>query len=135
MLVEKQKAERRQGYCAMCVSRCGSIGVIEDGRLAALEPDPSHPTGKALCAKGRAAPELIYHPDRLRVPMRNVGSRNSPRWRELSWDDALATNVARLGENRAAGEAHDESARRGPGAPVQEDLAAWSVPPSGRRVL
>ena len=25
-------------------------------------------SGKALCAKGRAAPELVYHPDRLLKP-------------------------------------------------------------------
>ena len=36
--------ERIPGYCAMCVSRCGSIAVVENGRFIALEPDPSHPT-------------------------------------------------------------------------------------------
>ena len=38
--------ERIHGYCALCVSRCGSIAVVEDGRFVALEPDPSHPTGR-----------------------------------------------------------------------------------------
>ena len=52
-------------YCALCISRCGSIAVVENGRFVALEPDPSHPTGRAICAKGRAAPELVDHPDRL----------------------------------------------------------------------
>ena len=58
--------ERIPTYCALCVSRCGAIAVVDDGRFVALEPDPSHPTGQALCAKGRAAPELVYHADRLR---------------------------------------------------------------------
>jgi hypothetical protein len=49
--------ERIPVYCALCVSRCGALAVVEGGRFVALEPDPSHPTGKALCAKGRAAPE------------------------------------------------------------------------------
>ena len=44
------------GYCGMCIARCGSVAVIDDGRFVALEPDPTHPTGQALCAKGRAAP-------------------------------------------------------------------------------
>jgi predicted molibdopterin-dependent oxidoreductase YjgC len=57
--------ERKQGHCALCIARCGSVAVIRDGCFVALEPDPSHPTGQALCAKGRAAPELVYHPDRL----------------------------------------------------------------------
>jgi hypothetical protein len=29
--------------------------VVENGRFVALEPDPSYPTGTALCAKERAA--------------------------------------------------------------------------------
>ena len=51
------------GYCGLCISRCGSVARVEDGRFVALESDPSHPTGQALCAKGRAAPELVSRPD------------------------------------------------------------------------
>jgi hypothetical protein len=36
----------------------GKSIVFENGRFVALEPYPSHPTGKALCAKGQACPEL-----------------------------------------------------------------------------
>jgi len=39
-------------FCPLCTSRCGCEAVVQNGRLVALEPDPSHPTGKALCAKG-----------------------------------------------------------------------------------
>ena len=65
----RQTIERIPGYCALCTSSCGCISVVEDGRLVAVEPDPSHPTGKALCGKGRAAPELVYHEDRLLHPL------------------------------------------------------------------
>jgi anaerobic selenocysteine-containing dehydrogenase len=59
-------SERRiNGFCALCRSRCGCISVVRDGRLVAVEPWPEHPTGESLCAKGRAAPELVHHPDRL----------------------------------------------------------------------
>src|SRR5512133_1159851 len=104
MFVEKQTTEQRQGYCSLCISRCGSIGVIEDGRLVALEPDPSHPTGQALCAKGRAAPELVYHPDRLLYPMKRTRPKGDadPGWLRSSWDEALdrtATSLRRLAEH------------------------------------
>ena len=69
MFADPQAAKRIPGYCALCISRCGSIAVVENGRFVALEPDPSHPTGHALCAKGRAAPELVYHPDRRLYPL------------------------------------------------------------------
>jgi hypothetical protein len=58
MLTDKPSTKRIPGYCSLCVSRCGSIASIENGRFIALEPNPSHPTGKALCAKWQACPDL-----------------------------------------------------------------------------
>ena len=95
--------ERIPGYCGLCISRCGSIATVEDGRFVALEPDPTHPTGQALCAKGRAAPELVYHPDRLLYPMKRTRPKGDPDpgWQRIEWDEALdltATNLQRLAE-------------------------------------
>lgn len=89
---------RVPGYCALCVSRCGSIAVVENGRFVALEPDPSHPTGPALCAKGRAAPELVYHPERLLYPLKRTRPKGAPDpgWERISWDDALDLTAAKL---------------------------------------
>ena len=64
--------EQIRGYCALCISRCGSIATVQDGRFVELDADPDHPTGKAFCIKGRAAPELVYHPERLLYPMRRT---------------------------------------------------------------
>ena len=69
---------RVQGFCALCRSRCGCVSVVEDGRLVAVEPDPSHPTGASLCVKGRAAPELVYAADRLLYPMRRTRPKGDP---------------------------------------------------------
>jgi len=98
MSADKQTTERIPGYCGLCVSRCGSIGVVEDGRLIALEPDPSHPTGKALCAKGRAAPELVYNPDRLLYPIKRTRPKGDPDpgWERISWEEALSLTAANL---------------------------------------
>jgi anaerobic selenocysteine-containing dehydrogenase len=97
-LAEGHSTERIPGYCALCVSRCGSIAVVEDGRFIALEPNPSHPTGKALCAKGRAAPELVYHPDRLRYPLKRTRPKGDPDpgWERIGWNEALDLTAARL---------------------------------------
>lgn len=98
MSTDKPSIDRIPGYCALCVSRCGSIAVIEDGRFVALEPDPSHPTGKALCAKGRAAPEFVYHPDRLLYPLKRTRPKGDPDpgWQRISWDEALDLTATRL---------------------------------------
>jgi anaerobic selenocysteine-containing dehydrogenase len=100
MAASRHVTERIPGYCALCVSRCGSIAVVDDGRFVALEPDPSHPTGQALCAKGKAAPELVYHPDRLLHPLRRTrpkGDRD-PGWERIGWDEALDVTAGRLRE-------------------------------------
>src|SRR4030095_414358 len=90
--------QRIKGYCALCISRCGSIAVVEDGRFVALEPDPSHPTGQALCAKGKAAPELVYHRDRLLYPLKRTRPKGDPDpgWERISWDEALDLTASQL---------------------------------------
>ncbi len=55
-------------YCALCTSRCGATATVEHGRLKALSADPTHPTGKALCLKGKLAPEAVYHPGGCCIP-------------------------------------------------------------------
>src|SRR5690349_23486026 len=109
MLEANPSTEQIQCYCAMCISRCGSIAVVENGRFVALEPDPSHPTGKALCAKGRAAPELVYHPDRLLYPLKRTRPKGDPDpgWQRISWDEALDLTAARL--RQVAAESGPES--------------------------
>src|SRR5712691_9261251 len=88
--------ERIHGYCGLCIARCGCVAVVEDGRFTRLEPDPAHPTGQALCAKGRAAPELVYHRERLTHPLRRTrpNGEPDPGWERISWDEALGLTAA-----------------------------------------
>jgi anaerobic selenocysteine-containing dehydrogenase len=86
-------------YCALCVSRCGARATVRDGVLVALDPDPTHPTGQALCVKGKAAPELVAHGDRLLHPLRRTAPKGAPDpgWERISWDEALDAVAERLG--------------------------------------
>ena len=86
------------GFCGLCIARCGSIATVEDGRFTRLDPDPSHPTGQALCAKGRAAPELVYSKERLTRPLRRTRPKGEadPGWAEISWDEALDATAAAM---------------------------------------
>jgi anaerobic selenocysteine-containing dehydrogenase len=92
--------ERIAGYCALCVSRCGCTSVVEDGVLRSVEPLPMHPTGKSLCIKGKAAPEIVHSPDRILTPLRRSTPKGSadPAWEPVSWDEALDAITARLQE-------------------------------------
>jgi anaerobic selenocysteine-containing dehydrogenase len=72
--------------------------TVAGDRLVALRPDPDHPTGQALCIKGKAAPELVSHADRLLHPMKRTAPKGSadPGWQRISWEEALDTIAARL---------------------------------------
>jgi anaerobic selenocysteine-containing dehydrogenase/ferredoxin-NADP reductase len=94
--------QRLPGYCTLCRSRCGAVSVVEDGRLVGVEVLNNHPTGGALCAKGRAAPEIVASPRRLTVPLKRTRPRHAadPGWIEVSWDEALTEIAERLGTIR-----------------------------------
>jgi anaerobic selenocysteine-containing dehydrogenase len=110
-------------FCALCVSRCGARATIDDGVLVALHADPAHPTGQALCVKGRAAPELVYHPERLLHPLIRTKPKGAgdPGWRRIGWDEALDTTAARL--RRLAREHGPESVVFGTTSPSTSAMA------------
>jgi anaerobic selenocysteine-containing dehydrogenase len=91
-------------FCPLCVSRCGARAEVMDGGFRALLPDPSHPTGRAICLKGKAAPEIVYHPSRLLHPLRRTRPKGDPDpgWERITWDEALGTVAARLKTAAAA---------------------------------
>ena len=119
---------RVPAFCPLCTSRCGCEAVVEDGTLLAIEPDPGHPTGQALCAKGRASPELVTAPDRLLYPLRRTRPKGDPDpgWRRISWDEALDETAAAL--RRIAAESGPEAVAFGvatPGGTSISDAAPW----------
>ncbi len=59
-------------FCALRVSRCGAIATVTEGRFVVLDADPEHPTGQALCLKGKVAPEIVYHSQRLLRPLKRT---------------------------------------------------------------
>lgn len=91
-------SERIPCFCALCVSRCGAVATVADGRFVALDADAEHPTGQALCLKGKVAPEIVYHPERLLRPLRRTRPKGDadPGWVEIGWDEALDTVAANL---------------------------------------
>ena len=70
---------------------------VTDGRLTKVEGDPDSPLNHGrLCPIGTVTLDLVYHPDRLRHPLRRVGPRGSGQWQRISWDEALDEISERL---------------------------------------
>ena len=55
-------------YCTLCGVGCPAVITVEDGRITKLDADRTHPSGGAVCGKGRAAPEIHDHPHRVNYP-------------------------------------------------------------------
>lgn len=73
------------------------VPTVEDGRLTKINADPAHPNG-CICIKGKAAPEIVYSPDRLRTPMKRTRPKGDPDpgWVPISWDEAMGLMASRL---------------------------------------
>ncbi|HEY3305328.1 MAG TPA: molybdopterin-dependent oxidoreductase [Candidatus Binatia bacterium] len=87
-----------RGYCALCTAHCATITTVENGRVVRLDPDHDHPHGGVMCIKGKAAPELLYHHDRLDYPLRRTRPKGDPDpgWQRVGWNEALDDIAKRL---------------------------------------
>ena len=111
--------EWHPAVCSECAAGCGTIVRIMEGvrtverngepcreRIAAvkkIEGNPLDPiSGGHLCARGQAAVQSLYHPDRLRGPMQRTGPRGQARFTAISWDDAISQAAAAIAKVRAA---------------------------------
>ena len=47
-----------------------------------------------LCPRCLALPQVIYHPDRLKYPLKRVGARGEGKWQRITWTEAYE-NIAR----------------------------------------
>jgi anaerobic selenocysteine-containing dehydrogenase len=92
--------------CNLCPGGCGLRVRLIGERAVKIQGNPLHPVNRGgLCPKGLAGLQEHYHPDRLRKPLRNTGSRDNPKWKEISWDEALGAIAERLRGLRENGEA------------------------------
>ncbi len=86
-----------KSVCRSCHGGCGALLHVKDGELIKVEGDPDSPLNHgALCPIGTVTRDLVYHPDRLKYPMRRIGKRGSGQWERISWDDALDEISTRL---------------------------------------
>src|SRR5512138_2466944 len=81
--------------CRECSAACGVIAETRDGRAIKLEGNPEHPLNRgALCARGQAALQGLYNPDRYRGPM----IRRAGHLEKTTWDEALKVLAQKLTE-------------------------------------
>lgn len=91
--------------CRFCPAGCGILVRVSEGRAKKIEGNPAHPVnlGK-LCARGQSILQELYHPDRVRQPLKVSGPRGSGQFVKISWKEALAllsSQLKRLQQEKA----------------------------------
>jgi len=79
--------------------RCGILAHVKNGVLVKVEPaEFPDPRFRHICARALCSTQLVYHPDRLKYPLKRVGKRGEGKWQRVSWDEALDTIASKLTE-------------------------------------
>lgn len=116
--------------CNMCGGQSGILVHVVDGVVEKIEPNNWNPNnysnissdffdgyseaygckeGGAICPKGNAGIMALYDPDRVKAPLKRTNADKSPgadpKWKEISWDQALDEIADKLRAIRDAGEA------------------------------
>ncbi|MGH7557351.1 MAG: molybdopterin dinucleotide binding domain-containing protein [Gemmatimonadota bacterium] len=84
--------------CRECPAGCGVHVKTTEGRVIKLEGNPESPVNRGkLCARGQAAHQNLYDPDRIKGPKRLADGR----YLDVGWDDAVEALAERLVEGRS----------------------------------
>ncbi len=88
--------------CRECPAGCGIVVANMEGRPIKIEGNPLHPLNAgALCARGQAALQRLYNPERVREPLQAVGEGQT---RTVGWEEVLgrvSEKIQRLEERGA----------------------------------
>lgn len=75
--------------CRECPAGCGIIVRNVEGRAKKIEGNPNHPLNQgATCARGQAALEGLYNPDRIEGTQQQ-SPRGSGNFQAIGWDKAI----------------------------------------------
>jgi len=82
-----------------CHEGCGVLLYVQDGKLVKVEGDPEFPFSQGrLCPRCLALPEVVYHPDRLKYPLKRVGEKGEGKWERITWEEAYETTARKFNE-------------------------------------
>ncbi len=105
--------------CGECAAGCGVIVRVMEGEriierngtkfrepiasIKKIEGNPLDPvSGGRLCARGQAALQSLYNPDRVRGPLHRTGERGKASFADVSWPEAIDSVAETLTKARTA---------------------------------
>lgn len=105
---ENSPAEKVVQTCSTfdCGGKCDIRAHVSDGIVTRISTRPDNALDAQMpvmraCVRGRAYRKFVYHPDRLKYPMKRVGKRGEGKFERISWDEAttlIADNLKSITE-------------------------------------
>ncbi|MDR1183566.1 MAG: molybdopterin-dependent oxidoreductase, partial [Coriobacteriales bacterium] len=94
--------QRIRSTCRACGKvECGLWVTVQDGKVIRIEGDESAPTSRGhCCSKSQSSTQAIYHPDRLRFPVKRTNPKGTddPGWQRITLDEAFTICGEKLSE-------------------------------------
>jgi anaerobic selenocysteine-containing dehydrogenase len=89
--------DRHFRSCSLCEAMCGIVIESDDGRITSIRGDSDDAFSRGhICPKAVALKDLHEDPDRLRRPVKRVGTE----WVEIGWNEAFDLAFRGLDEVR-----------------------------------
>lgn len=95
--MRQNRIRRTKTVCTYCGVGCSFEIWTKDREILRVQPSSGPANGISTCVKGKFGWDFVNHPDRLRCPL----IRENGKFREASWDEALALVARRLAEIKA----------------------------------
>jgi len=108
--------------CRECPAGCGIYVKTREARAIKVEGNPFHPVGHGkVCARGQAALQGLYDPDRVQRPYHRTARGLEP----LTWDDAVQRIATAVGAAAASGPDRVALITGADSGPVDAFYDAW----------
>ncbi|HFF1655926.1 MULTISPECIES: DMSO/selenate family reductase complex A subunit [Providencia] len=102
------EGERVVSTCSSfdCGGKCDIRAHVKEGVVTRISTRPDADLDEEMpimraCVRGRSYRKFVYHPNRLKYPMKRVGKRGEGRFERISWEEAttlIASNMQRINE-------------------------------------
>jgi anaerobic dimethyl sulfoxide reductase subunit A len=90
--------ENERVITTTCAPHCGGGCLlkahVKDGVITRIETDDDqYDVQLRACMRGRSWRQRIYHPNRLKHPIKRVGPRGSGRFERITWDPGFPAGI------------------------------------------
>jgi len=90
-------SEWKKTSCVLCAQNCGLEVITEGSKILKVRADRENPRSRGfICRKGASVAYFQNNPERLKYPLKRVGSR----FERISWRQALDEIAAKIKEIR-----------------------------------